>query len=74
MRLEYDPLRDLLYLYFAESTQKAAKTVTVVPGLNANFNRQGKLIGIEILDASKTMGQTIEFTRSKVVTRPTLKV
>ena len=74
MKLEYDPLRDLLYLYFAESTQKAARTVTIVPGIHADFNRHGKLIGIEVLDASKTMGKTIEFTLPKIITRPTAKV
>ena len=49
MKLEYDPVRDLLYIYFAEADQKAAKTETVVPGVHADFNVEGKLIGIEVI-------------------------
>jgi len=73
MKLEYDPIRDLLYIYFAESSIKAAKTVTVVPGVHADFNVEGKLIGIEVIDASEVMGRKIEFTLPEVP-RPEMKV
>ena len=66
MKLEYDPVRDLLYIYFAESSVKAAKTVTVVPGVHADFSVEGKLIGIEVIDASEVMGNKIEFTLPEV--------
>ena len=66
MKLEYDPVRDLLYIYFAESSVKAAKTVTVVPGVHADFSVKGKLIGIEVIDASEVMGNKIEFTLPEV--------
>lgn len=62
MKLEYDPVRDLLYIYFAETSVKAAKTVTVVPGVHADFSAKGKLIGIEVIDATEIMGKKIEFT------------
>ena len=62
MKLEYDPVRDLFYIYFADPEEKAAKTVTVVPGVHADFNVSGKLIGIEIIDASEIMGNKIEFS------------
>jgi uncharacterized protein YuzE len=67
MRLEFDPARDLLYIYFAEASVKAAKTVTVVPGVHADFNKEGKLIGIEVVDASEVMGRKIEFTLPEVL-------
>jgi len=67
MRLEFDPARDLLYIYFAEASVKAAKTVTVVPGVHADFNKEGKLIGIEVIDASEVMGRKIEFTLPEVL-------
>jgi len=60
MRIEYDSKRDLLYIYFADLEAKAAKTVTVTPGFYADFDRSGKLIGIEILDASEVMGDRKE--------------
>jgi uncharacterized protein YuzE len=73
MKLEYDPVRDLLYIYFAEPFVKAAKTVTVVPGVHADFSAIGKLIGIEVLDASEVMGRKIEFALPEV-SQPTAKV
>jgi uncharacterized protein YuzE len=73
MKLEYDPLRDLLYIYFAEATVKAAKTVTVVPGVLADFSAEGKLIGIEVIDASEVIGKKIEFTLPEI-SPPAMKV
>ena len=67
MRLEFDPARDLLYIYFADASVKAAKTVTVVPGVHADFSKEGKLIGIEVIDASEVMGRKIEFTLPDVL-------
>jgi uncharacterized protein YuzE len=61
MKIEYDPERDLLYMYFAEPEIKAAETVTIKPGVLADFDKDGKLIGIEVLDAKELMGKKIEF-------------
>jgi uncharacterized protein YuzE len=66
MKLEYDPARDLLYIYFAEPSVKAAQTITVVSGVHADFSAGGKLIGIEIIDASEVMGKKIEFTLPEI--------
>ncbi|MDR4498266.1 MAG: DUF2283 domain-containing protein [Candidatus Scalindua sp.] len=65
MKIEYDPERDLLYLFFAASDKKSAETVTIKPGVHADFDKEGKLIGIEIIDASEIMGKKIEFTLPK---------
>jgi uncharacterized protein YuzE len=73
MKLEYDPVRDLLYIYFAEVSAKAAKTVTIVPGVHADFSAEGKLIGIEVIDASEIIGKKIEFALPEVP-RPEMKV
>ena len=61
MKIEYDPVRDLLYLWFGVPGEKAASTVTVVPGLHADFDAAGKLIGIEALDASEILGGKVQF-------------
>lgn len=61
MKIEYDPERDLLYIYFAEPEIKAAKTITVSPGVHADFDKDDKLIGIEVIEASTVMGKKIEF-------------
>lgn len=57
MKIEYDPVRDLLYIWFGVPGEKAARTETVVPGVFADFSSEGKLIGIEVLDASELLGQ-----------------
>lgn len=67
MRIEYDPGRDLLYVYFSEPEVKAAETITVTPGVHADFDRRGKLIGIEIIDASEIIGEKIEFKLPETV-------
>ncbi|MBU0661720.1 DUF2283 domain-containing protein [Patescibacteria group bacterium] len=67
MKIEYDPVRDLLYVYFAESTKKAAETKTIMPGVHADFGREGRLIGIEVIDASEVIGKEIEFKLPEIV-------
>ena len=61
MKVEYDPVRDLLYIYFRQEGRKAARTETVVPGVMADFDVEGKLIGIEVLDASEILEKKVEF-------------
>ena len=61
MKIEYDPVRDLLYIWFGVPGDKAARTEIVIPGVHADFNSRGKLIGIEILDASEILGHKVQF-------------
>lgn len=64
MKMEYDPVRDLLYLWFGMPGEKAAKTEIVAPGVHADFDKQGRLLGIEVLDASDVWQQKIQFELS----------
>ena len=61
MKIEYDPLRDLLYIWLSIPGEKAARTETVTPGVHADFGRQGRLIGLEILDASEVLRDKVQF-------------
>jgi uncharacterized protein YuzE len=61
MKIEYDPLRDLLYIWFSLPGEKAARTETVTPGVHADFNADGTLIGLEVLDASQVLQDKIQF-------------
>ena len=61
MKVGYDPVRDLFYLWFGVPGEKAARTETVVPGVHADFNAQGRLIGIEVLDASDVLRHKVQF-------------
>ena len=61
MKVEFDPIRDLMYVWFDTPGQKAARTETVSPGVHADFDRQGRLIGIEVLDASEVLQHRVQF-------------
>ena len=51
MKIEYDREVDALYVRLQEKL--VAKTVEVDEGVNIDFDDQGKLIGLEILDATE---------------------
>ena len=61
MEVEYDPVRDLLYIHFATAERRTAKTMTLVPGVHADVSKEGKLIGIEVLDALEVLGGQVQF-------------
>ncbi|MCL4243190.1 MAG: DUF2283 domain-containing protein [Dehalococcoidia bacterium] len=56
MKVEYDAKRDLLYLLLAPEGKRAARTETVAPGVHVDFDRDGKIIGIEVVEASSVVG------------------
>jgi uncharacterized protein YuzE len=60
MKIEYDAQRDLLYIWFGVAGTKSAQTVTVSPGVHADFDANGKLIGLEVLDAKEILGTSAQ--------------
>jgi len=50
MRIEYDKEVDALYLRLQETY--VARTVEIEEGLNLDLDESGKLIGLEVLDAT----------------------
>jgi len=61
MKIEYDPVRDLLYLWLREPGTKAARTIAVTPGVHADLDASDKLIGLEIIDAEEIFGEKVQF-------------
>jgi len=61
MKIEYDVVRDLLYLWFGTPGERAAKTETVMPGVHADFDRDGRLLGIEVFDAAEVLRHKVQF-------------
>ena len=53
MRITYDSEVDALYIRFHETT---VTTTRFDEGLSADYDKDGRLAGIEILDAAKRLG------------------
>jgi uncharacterized protein YuzE len=60
MRIEYDAVRDLLYLWIGAPGATAARTVTLAPGVHADFDKADRLIGLEVLDAMEVLGGSVQ--------------
>lgn len=63
MKVEYDNKADVLYFNLAPDDVRAARTETVAPGIFVDLDRDGKVIGIELLEASSVLGSNprVEF-------------
>lgn len=53
MRITYDPKVDALYIRFRETT---VTTKHLAEGLAADYDSEGRLVGLEILDTVKHLG------------------
>ena len=54
MRIEYDDEADALYILLKNSTPVDARDVGT--GVTADFDEQGHIVGIEVLDAAEKLG------------------
>ena len=55
-KIHYDKKSDNLYFFVAEG--ELDKYREIVPGVGVEFDKKGKLLGIEILGVSKILGVT----------------
>ena len=60
MRLTYDPGVDALYIMFKETK---VTTKHIAEGIAADYDSEGRLAGIEILDALKRLGDKTVFKK-----------
>jgi YD repeat-containing protein len=58
MRITYDREVDALYIRFKETT---VTTKHLAEGIAADYDAEGRLAGVEILDASKRLGDPSAF-------------
>lgn len=71
MRIAYDPEVDALYIRFKEGP---VTTEHVGEGIAMDYDAEGKLAGIEILDATQRLGDPAAVTQvvlENVALRPT---
>ena len=57
VRMSYFETEDILHIVFADEPE--AGSVELNPGITAELNAQGELIGVEILNASTFIRDTI---------------
>jgi uncharacterized protein YuzE len=55
MKTRYDPEVDALYVRFAEA--KIVESEEVRPGVVLDFDAEGRIVGMEILDASEHLAR-----------------
>lgn len=53
MKVKYDKEVDVLYIVF--SSKKIKESDEGKPGIIIDYDKQGSIVGIEVLDASKKM-------------------
>ena len=57
MRTSYDPEADAMFVWFGPEDAKSAATQEVAPGILLDFDADGRVIGIEILDVGERMAR-----------------
>lgn len=55
IRTSYDPEVDAMFVWFGPEDVKSAGTEEVAPGIILDFDSDGRVIGIEVLDVSERM-------------------
>ncbi len=55
MTTTYDPEADAMFVRFAPQGAKSARTEEVSPGVLLDFDEDGRLLGIEVLDVRDRM-------------------
>ncbi|MDP3661517.1 MAG: DUF2283 domain-containing protein [bacterium] len=64
MKITYDKKADAMYLYFQKG-KKIARTVELADLLIADLDKLGKVIGIEILCASRQLAKKVKERKEK---------
>jgi len=57
IRTSFDPEADAMFVWFGPEGAKSAGTQEVAPGIMLDFDREGRVIGIEVLAVSERMTQ-----------------
>jgi uncharacterized protein YuzE len=55
MKFRYDPDADALYIRFSDSS--ICETDEISPGVMLDVDAEGKLVGLEIINASQKLGK-----------------
>lgn len=61
MKSKYDPISDALYVRFAEAAVAGSEEVR--PGVVLDFDADGRIVAIEVLDASRHLATGADLTK-----------
>jgi uncharacterized protein YuzE len=53
----YDPEADAMFVWFGPEGVKSADTQEVSPGIMLDFDDEGRVVGVEVLDVRERMKQ-----------------
>lgn len=70
-RIYYDRRSDVLYLFIRSGTEEEVQEVA--PGVNVELDRRGQLLGIEILNASRSLRQLMKKSPVDIAHRESLR-
>ena len=61
MKFEYDKEVDAAYIYLKYPIEdgEAARTIELNDNIRIDFDKKGKILGMEILDASKVLNKNV---------------
>lgn len=61
MKIEYDKDANAAYIYIVENiaVDEAVKTIELNDNIILDFDKNGKLLGIEVLNASKVLNKEL---------------
>ena len=55
IKTSYDPEADAMFIWLAPESSKSERTTEVAPGIMLDYDAEGRLVGIEILDLRARM-------------------
>ena len=55
IKTSYDPEADAMFIWLAPESSKSDHTTEVAPGILLDYDAEGRLVGIEILDLRARM-------------------
>ena len=61
MKTFYDPGTDAMFLRFSED--EIIESEERIPGMIFDFDKDGRLVGIEILDATEKLSKGLDLTK-----------
>lgn len=61
MKFEYDKEADAAYIYIEDSIKngEVKKTIELNENIIPDFDKEGKLLGVEVIDASKVLNKKV---------------